>query len=53
MTYKNNLPDNCPCSDTENIEESKIFFRVTKNSPPNDSDFIPLWFEKKFQVKSV
>lgn len=47
MEFKNVLSSDCPDINVQDIIEDKIFFRVTKNSPPNDGDFIPVWFLRK------
>ena|GEM_PF-6136955 len=47
MNFKNDLPENCPDRDIKSIEEDRLFYRVSKNTPPTEDDFIPLWFSRK------
>lgn len=48
MEFKHDLPSDCPDKNKTTIGEDRIFFRIVKNFPPTDEDFIPLWFSNKF-----
>lgn len=43
MTFKNELPEGCPDESIQDIPGTQTFYRSTKNSPPQDIDFIPVW----------
>jgi len=54
--FKYGLSPNCPQifiqqGDLHESEYSIFYFRVTKNSPPNDKDFVPQLFLSEFNSR--
>lgn len=39
MNYRDQLPENCPPDEAEEIAVQLLVFRLVRHSPPNDDDF--------------
>lgn len=49
MTYREPLPEGCPPDEAEEIVELIVVFRLVRNNPPTDDDFMSQRAEKPNQ----
>jgi hypothetical protein len=40
MTYREPLPDDCPPDEADEITSPRVVYRLVRNNPPADEDFI-------------
>ena len=43
MTYREDLPENCPPDTAIRIEQTAIFYRLIEQWPPTERDFHSVW----------
>ena len=43
MTYREDLPNNCPPEDAAPLDETAYFFRLVDQYPPAEGDFDSVW----------
>ena len=40
MTYREPFPDDCPPDEAEEITSPRLIYRLVRNNPPTDQDFV-------------
>ena len=43
MTYREDLPENCPPDTAIRIEQTTVFYRLIEEWPPTERDFDSVW----------
>ena len=49
--FKYPVIDSCPDKYLKYNADSSYYYRITKNNPPENSDFLPQYMDKKFQKR--
>ena len=50
MLYRELLPDDCPPDDAEKIDAARFVYRLVRNNPPTDDDFLSQRAERPDQI---